>query len=422
MKKAIGTAVTAGVVLFGSVFVSDTVHAETLQGVKEERSDVRENLSEAESKVADVMLEMGDLNEKVNSVNDALDKNERKMNDTKQNITKTKDEAEKIEKEITNIEKKVEERKAILKERIVSLQKNGGDISYLEVVFGSKSFGDMISRVSAVSKIADSDEKLMRQQEEDKSELQKKKDVKQEKLSELKDMKIELEGMKQTIIAQKKQNEQDRKQLKKKEKHLKGMKADLEDKDASLGSIEQEINQQHSNNDPDDSKSNHSGDGSNATAAHPPVKLNHASGSSSSSDNDDGDIKQLGKTVSSGSGSYSSAIQAGYSQTGTPYVTAGRGPGGFDCSGFVSWAYGQAGVSIPSSTAAMQGVGSKISYSSAQPGDLVFFNTYKTNGHVGIYLGNGKFLGAQNSTGVAVADMTSGYWKNKFAGHVRRIQ
>lgn len=57
----------------------------------------------------------------------------------------------------------------------------------------------------------------------------------------------------------------------------------------------------------------------------------------------------------------------------------------------------------------------------AQPGDLVFFDTYKSNGHVGIYLGDGKFLGAQSSTGVAVADMNSGYWKEKFNGNIRRV-
>ncbi|MYL59432.1 peptidase, partial [Virgibacillus halodenitrificans] len=70
----------------------------------------------------------------------------------------------------------------------------------------------------------------------------------------------------------------------------------------------------------------------------------------------------------------------------------------------------------------LSGVGSKVSYSNAQPGDLVFFNTYKTNGHVGIYLGGGRFIGSQSSTGVAVANMNSGYWNQKFSGHVRRVR
>ncbi|GAA0441891.1 hypothetical protein GCM10008983_18730 [Lentibacillus halophilus] len=118
----------------------------------------------------------------------------------------------------------------------------------------------------------------------------------------------------------------------------------------------------------------------------------------------------------------SAVIDAGYTQVGTPYVFGGKGPDGFDCSGFISWAFAQADISIPSSTAALQNTGERISYSDAQPGDLVFFNTYKTNGHVGIYLGNDKFLGAQSSDGVSVASMNNTYWKSHFAGHVRRVR
>lgn len=56
-----------------------------------------------------------------------------------------------------------------------------------------------------------------------------------------------------------------------------------------------------------------------------------------------------------------------------------------------------------------------------QPGDLVFFDTYKADGHVGIYVGDGKFIGAQSKTGVAIADMSKGYWQQKFNGRVKRI-
>ena len=115
-------------------------------------------------------------------------------------------------------------------------------------------------------------------------------------------------------------------------------------------------------------------------------------------------------------------MNAGFDHLGTPYVWGGKGPGGFDCSGFVSWAFAQGGISVPSSTAGLAGVGTKVSASNMQPGDIVFFNTYKTNGHVGIYLGGGKFIGAQNSTGLAVADMSSGYWADKFSGHVRSVR
>jgi cell wall-associated NlpC family hydrolase len=95
--------------------------------------------------------------------------------------------------------------------------------------------------------------------------------------------------------------------------------------------------------------------------------------------------------------------------------------GRFDCSGFVHWAFSQAGVNIGTSTESLKNQGTRVSYSDIRPGDLVFFNTYKQDGHVGIYLGNGQFIGSQSSTGVAVANMSSGYWRDHFSGHVQRI-
>ena len=73
------------------------------------------------------------------------------------------------------------------------------------------------------------------------------------------------------------------------------------------------------------------------------------------------------------------------------------------------------------STNTLKFIGKPISPNEMKPGDLVFFDTYKPDGHVGIYIGNGKFIGAQTSTGVAIEDMTKGYWKERFNGRVQRI-
>lgn len=86
-------------------------------------------------------------------------------------------------------------------------------------------------------------------------------------------------------------------------------------------------------------------------------------------------------------------VGAAYSGIGTPYVYGGKTTAGWDCSGFVSWAYRQAGISIPSSTSAIRGSGLFVPTSNPKPGDLVFQNG---GGHVGIYVGNGQMIGAQN--------------------------
>jgi peptidoglycan DL-endopeptidase CwlO len=137
------------------------------------------------------------------------------------------------------------------------------------------------------------------------------------------------------------------------------------------------------------------------------------------------DIPAL-KTI--GNESINQIITAGYKYIGNSvYVFGGgRNPndiakGRFDCSSFVQWAFGQAGIDVGSTTDTIKNNGRQVSTNELRPGDLVFFDTYKKDGHVGIYLGNKKFIGSQSSTGVAIADMSTGYWKDRFNGRAIRV-
>lgn len=80
---------------------------------------------------------------------------------------------------------------------------------------------------------------------------------------------------------------------------------------------------------------------------------------------------------------------------GVPYVWGGNGPSGWDCSGFIKYVYAQHGINIARGTSAILGSGQFVRTSNPKPGDLVFQNG---GGHVGIYLGGGQMIGAQNPT------------------------
>jgi len=88
------------------------------------------------------------------------------------------------------------------------------------------------------------------------------------------------------------------------------------------------------------------------------------------------------------------ALRAALSRRGAPYVWGAAGPGAFDCSGLVVWAYAQVGISLPHFTGDQWNMGVHVSRADLQPGDLVFF--YADIGHVGIYLGNGLMVDAPN--------------------------
>lgn len=87
------------------------------------------------------------------------------------------------------------------------------------------------------------------------------------------------------------------------------------------------------------------------------------------------------------------ALSAAQSKIGSPYVWGATGPSSFDCSGLTSWAYQQAGQSLPRTSQAQASAGTQISSQSAlKPGDLVLF--YSDLHHIGLYAGNGQVLHA----------------------------
>ncbi|MER6328225.1 NlpC/P60 family protein [Streptomyces sp. NPDC001034] len=106
----------------------------------------------------------------------------------------------------------------------------------------------------------------------------------------------------------------------------------------------------------------------------------------------------LGKDTSA-SGRAGAAFSAAQSQIGKPYVYGATGPSSYDCSGLTSWAYAQAGVSLPRTSEAQSGIGTRLTRSQLQVGDLVFF--FNDLHHVGLYAGNGQVLHAPR-TGTVV--------------------
>jgi peptidoglycan DL-endopeptidase CwlO len=99
--------------------------------------------------------------------------------------------------------------------------------------------------------------------------------------------------------------------------------------------------------------------------------------------------------VVAGSGAIQAVIDSAMAQRGKPYVWAASGPGSYDCSGLVQYAFRAAGISLPHSSRMQSQMGQQVSRAEARPGDLVAF--YSPVSHIGIYLGNGQMVHAPTS-------------------------
>jgi len=105
---------------------------------------------------------------------------------------------------------------------------------------------------------------------------------------------------------------------------------------------------------------------------------------------------------------------------GTPYVFGGTSTAGFDCSGYVQHVFGLVGITVPRTADAQFDAG-RPPTGGPRVGDLVFFQTYAPGpSHVGIYLGNGKFVHA-SSHGVMVSKLAESYWATRYLGAKRLI-
>ncbi|MBU8709638.1 peptidoglycan DL-endopeptidase CwlO [Bacillus subtilis] len=467
MRKSLitlGLASVIGTSSFLIPFTSKTASAETLdekkQKIESKQSEVASSIEAKEKELTELQENQSKIEKELKDINAKALDTSNKIEDKKEENDKTKEEIKKLKKEIKETEARIEKRNEILKKRVRSLQESGGSQGYIDVLLGSTSFGDFISRATAVSSIVDADKDLIKQQEQDKAKLEDSEADLNDKLKEVQAALAKLETMQKDLDKQ--LNEKDKlfdeakasqkktakaiSELKSEASELANQKANTEAEQARIKK-EQEAaaalikKQEEAQKASDETQTN---DSQTATTESAKASTsddssdNSSNGSSNSSSNGSSSKKSSGSnsnsggTVISNSGGIEGAISVGSSIVGqSPYkFGGGRSQSDinnriFDCSSFVRWAYASAGVNLGpvggTTTDTLVGRGQAVSASDMKRGDLVFFDTYKTNGHVGIYLGNGTFLNDNTSHGVSVDSMSNPYWKAAFKGVVRRV-
>lgn len=374
--------------------------------IKEEHEGIRAEIEKTVQELLKIQTDIAHFNKQIEQFEQAITDNNKIIEETKANINKNNQEIKKLEEEINSLNEGIQKRLEILQNRARALQRTGGKVVYLDILAGSSSFSNFVDRVFAAATIMKADKNLIEQQETDLTRFEKKQATVKKKLEELNALKVEYEGMQTNILEQKKQQTVLKEAVERKEQESLDFMAELYKNNRDLA-LEAEAMKDKFLNKQDGKFEIHS------ESALESIEY----------------MNQFARTASNTSDSLVEAIINSYSYIGNSVYVFGAGRnqfdidnGRFDCSGFVNHVFSEAGIHVGSTTDTLKNEGVKMPSSVMQFGDLVFFDTYKIDGHVGIYLGGGKFLGSQSSTGVAIADMTTGYWKEKFNGRVIRIQ
>lgn len=355
-----------------------------------------------------VVAQKQQVQSEIDKINKQLKDLTGQISDRQIAIGKMQDEMDQLHKSIKETKDRIKSREALLKDRVTAVYKNGGSsVNVLEVIMGSKDFGDFLNRVVAIHNITDQDQNIINDQKADQKLLEKQQQKLQHDLEDSQQKLKELKSLVDDAQAAQSKREAILDGLSEKEANISSsLKALIAKRDAAKKAAEAAAKK---------------------TASTPTTKsVNHTSMNHTSHTNPSYNFA-IPQGVSNGT--VNDIVAASRKYIGhSKYVWGGGrtasdvANGYFDCSGYVHWAYEQIGINLGGwSTSALQYVGQPVKDGNLQPGDLVFFNTYKTNGHVGIYIGGGQFIGSQDKHGVEIVSMNSSYWKGVFHGYARRV-
>jgi peptidoglycan DL-endopeptidase CwlO len=243
----------------------------------------------------------------------------------------------------------------------------GNSLSTLQAMLSSGSADEMLDRVGTLGTIADHDNELLAAAQQATEQADAAKAAAEEATTDA-----------QTLVDQVAAQQDD----------LNAQIADYQAQYDRLNAAEQEASRAQA-------ERQHAAEAAAAAAASSAAGASSSSSAGSSAAAPSSAVVAPSAPVAAGSGAGAQAVSTALAQLGKPYVWAAAGPGSFDCSGLVQYAYAAAGVSLPHSSGAQAKVGTAVSRAQLQPGDIIAF--YSPVSHVGIYIGNGQMVHAPTS-------------------------
>ena len=375
--------------------------------LKTKSASLKSEISNKQSSVDSAKLSISDAANKINSLNSQINEATQKI--AYMNIA------------ITNAENNLNEKKALLKDRIYSMQSQMNSNAYVDYLFNASSFSDFFSRAATLKDLTSYETDLMNEIKEEQKQLEIQKQTLVDTQTALNAQKSQAEELQKSLVAK----------LEAEQKALQDKQSDLSDNESNIGTIAQNLVElskasdeskvsgvTHATPNKNNSSSSNSGSSNNGGSSNNSGSSNNGGGNTiptptPSPDQSSRGLAIANKALTRQGYMYSWGGCHSMSQIANPNWTK------FDCSGLVNWAHYQAGVNIGSNTTkTLCGVGTQVDRGSMQAGDIILFSSngsYSGVHHVGIYIGGNRMVHAPSSgKPVQVATLGNGYWQREF--------
>ncbi len=350
-----------------------SVYATSLSQLRQQKAENEAKLGEVNKNITELSNESKGITEELAVLDDQLVEILASVSMLEEDIEEVREQIEITQAELEEAIKTEEEQYQAMKKRIQYMYEKG-DSSYVTLLLGASSIGDVMNRAEYIEQMYEYDQNLLNEYIAAKEKVEDTKLKLEEEQSELEASLYELELEKEILdelIAEKEQQQKDfETQLAKAKQEAAAYKAKIKQQNSQIKKLEEEARK----------------------AAEAAAKKNSGSLDSAS-------------IISSAKGSASGKEIANYACkfVGNPYVLGGTSlTNGADCSGFTYSVYKAFGYSIPRTSTAQRSAGRGVTYADAQPGDIICYA-----GHVAIYLGGGRIVHASTpATGIKYGTAT----------------
>lgn len=404
------------------VLVVEPVRATTISDLEKEKQELEQKKKEADEKKKQEQEKYDNASGRVDTIQSDVDEIAGEIDEIDAALVETLASVELIEEDIADKEEQIEvttaeyeaakateeEQYEAMKLRVKFMYEKG-DTTYLQLLLESSGFSDMINKVEYIEKLYEYDRTLLAEYVAARTAAQELKDKLEEEKAELEAQQHELEEEKESleiILAEKQQTYDNYEvQLAQAKQEAAVYKANIKKQNDEIKKLEAATAAKQSEIDAAKKAEEEARKAQELALQKQAQESGSSSGSSSSSSSSGSKSSSYASATSySGSGSKGQQI-ANYACQfiGNPYVPGGTSlTEGADCSGFVWRVYKDFGYSVPRTSYSLRSYGTEVSYSDAQPGDVVCYA-----GHVGLYIGNGQIVHASTQkTGIKITNAT----------------